>query len=89
MCFNVKMRWPEMGFTEFLWKLLATAMVIGIIGIWTAVHAQSGSVLRDYSYFVVGFSTLVGLVSAILAIILHIWQFKPRSRKGSLDQNSN
>ena len=72
-----------MSFTEFLWKLLATAVVIGIIGIWAAVHAQHGSALRDYSYFVVGFCTLVGLVSAIVAVISHIWQFKPRNRRAS------
>jgi hypothetical protein len=78
-----------MRFTEFLWKLLATAVVIGMIGVWVALHVESGSALRDYSYFVVGACTLVGLVSAILAIILHIWQFKPRSRRGILDQGSN
>ena len=70
-----------MRFTEFLWKLLATAAVIGIIGVWAANHTQDGSALRDDSYFVVGLCTIVGLVSAILAVILHIWQYKPRSRR--------
>lgn len=78
-----------MKFTEFCWKLLATAMVVGIIGVWVALHAESGSALQNYSYFVVGLCTLVGLVSATLAVITHIWQYKPRSRRGSLDQNSN
>jgi uncharacterized membrane protein YsdA (DUF1294 family) len=78
-----------MRFTEFCWKLLATAVVFGIIGVWVADHAQSGSALRDDSYFVVGLCTLVGLVSMILAVIAHIWQYKPRSRRRSLDQNSN
>jgi hypothetical protein len=77
-----------MSFTEFSWKLLATAVVVGIIGVWTADHAQSGSVLRDYSYFVVGLCALVGLASAILAVISHIWKYKPRSRR-HLEQNSN
>ncbi|SHM32072.1 hypothetical protein SAMN05444321_5954 [Bradyrhizobium lablabi] len=78
-----------MRFTEFLWKLLATAVVIGITGVWVALHAQSGSALRDYSYFVVGACTLVGLVSMMLAVISHIWQYKPRSRRHCADQNSN
>ena len=78
-----------MRFTEFFLKLLATAVVIGIIGVWVALHAQSDSALQDYSYFVVGACTLVGLVSMILAVISHIWQYKLRSRRHGLDQNSN
>jgi hypothetical protein len=79
----------KMSFTEFFWKLLATAVVIGIIGVAGADLAHSGSALRDYCYLVVGTCTLVALVSAILAVISHIWGFKPRSRRRSLDQNSN
>ena len=79
----------KMSFTEFLWKLLATAMVIGIIGVWVALHAQGGSALQDYSYFVVGACTLAGLASAILAVILHIWQYEPRSRRMGSGQDSN
>ncbi len=63
MRFNVKMRWPEMGFIEFLWKLVATVVVFGIIGILTANHAESGSALQGFSYFVVGSCALVGVVS--------------------------
>lgn len=79
----------KMSFTEFFWKLLATAVVIGMIGIWAALHAESGSALRDYSYFVVGACTLIGLASMIVAVISHIWQYKPRSRRVSSDQHSN
>lgn len=88
MRFNVKMRWPQMGFVEFLWKLVATAVVFGIIGIWTASHAESGSALQGFSYFVVGSCALVGAVSTILAVVLHIWRYKPRSRSrcGSMTQ---
>jgi len=78
-----------MRFTEFLWKLLATAVVIGMIGGWLALHAESGSPLRDYSHFVVGACTLVGFVSMTLAVISHIWGFKPRSRRVSSSQSSN
>jgi hypothetical protein len=78
-----------MSFTEFLWKLLATAVVIGIIGIVVANHAQHGSALQGYAYLVVGTCTLVGVVSTIVAVVSHIWRYKPRSRRGSLDQNSN
>lgn len=78
-----------MSFTEFLWKLLATAVVIGIIGIWVASHAQSDSALQGYAHFVVGMCTLVGVGSAITAVVLHIWKYKPRSRRGCLNQNSN
>ena len=31
----------KMSFTEFLWKLLATAVVIGMVGVWVALHAES------------------------------------------------
>lgn len=78
-----------MRFTEFFWKLLATAVVFGMIGVWVALHADSDSALRDYSYFVVGASTLVGLVSMTLAVLSHIWGFEPRSRRVSSGQNSN
>ena len=70
-----------MSFTEFLWKLLATAMVIGIIGVWAALHTESGSALQGYAYLVVGSCTLVGGVSMIVAVISHIWRYKPRSRR--------
>jgi uncharacterized membrane protein YsdA (DUF1294 family) len=66
-----------MSFTEFLWKLLATAMVIGIIGIMVATRAEHGSTLQGYAHLVVGTCTLV----TILAVILQIWQYKPRSRR--------
>ena len=89
MRFNVKMRWPEIGFIEFLWKLVATVVVFGIIGIFTATHSESGSDLQGFGYFVVGFCSLLGVVSAILAVITQIWQYKPRSRRGSLDQHPN
>ena len=89
MRFNVKMRWPEMGFIEFLWKLVATVVVFGIIGIWTASHAESGSELQGFSYFVVGSCALVGAASTVTAVVSHIWQYKPRSRRGCLDQNPN
>jgi hypothetical protein len=78
-----------MRLTEFLWKLLATAVVIGSVGVWVALHAQSDSALQGYAHLVVGTCTLVGLVSMIVAVILHIWQYKPRSRRGCLNQNSN
>jgi hypothetical protein len=89
MRFNMKMRWPEMGLIEFLWKLVATVVVFGIIGILTADHAESGSALQGFSYFVVGSCALVGVVSTITAVILHIWRYKPRSRRRCLSQNSN
>ncbi len=79
----------KMSFTEFLWKLLATAVVIGMVGVWVALHAESDSALRGYSYFVVGACTLVGLGSMIIAVISHIWQYKPRSRRVCSGQNSN
>jgi Na+/serine symporter len=66
-----------MSFTEFLWKLLATALVIGIIGIVVATYAEQGSTLQGYTHLVVGSCTLV----TILAVILQIWQYKPRSRR--------
>ena len=89
MRFNMKLRWPEMSFTEFLWKLAATSVVFGIIGIFTVNHAESGSDLQGFAYFVVGICALVGGVSAITAVIAHIWKYKPRSRRGCLNQNSN
>lgn len=78
-----------MSLTEFLWKLLATAMVFGIIGIFVATHAEHGSAFHGYAHLVVGTCTLVGGVSAILAVVLHIWKYKPRRRSGSLDQHSS
>lgn len=66
-----------MSFTEFLWKLLATAMVIGLMGIVVATHAEHGSTLQGCAHLVVGTCTLV----TILAVILQIWQYKPRSRR--------
>jgi hypothetical protein len=87
--FNVKMRWSEMGFIEFLWKLVATVVVFGIIGILTANHAESGSALQGFSYFVVGSCVLVGVVSTMTAVVSHIWRYKPRSRRGCLNQNPN
>lgn len=88
MRFNVKMRWSEMGFIEFLWKLVATVVVFGIIGIVTANHAESGSALQGLSYFVVGSCALVGVVSTVTAVVSHIWQYKPRSRRrcGNMSQ---
>ena len=65
MRFNVKMRWPERGFIEFLWKLVATVVVFGIIGTLTASHAESASALQGFSYFVVGGCAFVGVVSTI------------------------
>lgn len=82
MRFNVNMRWPEMSFTEVLWKLVATVVFFGIIGIWTAIHAESGSALQGFSYFVVGSCTLVGAVATMTAVVSHIWKYKPRSRRG-------
>lgn len=87
MRFNMKPRWPDMSFTEFLWKLVATAMVIGIIGGVTANHAESGSDLQGFAYFVVGSCAFIGVVSTVLAVILHIWKYKPRRRSGCLDQS--
>jgi len=81
MRFNVKMRWPEMGFIEFLWKLVATVVVFGAIGIFTAKHAESDSSLQGFAYFVVGICSLVAVVSAITAVVSHIWQYKPQSRR--------
>jgi hypothetical protein len=78
-----------MSFTEFLWKLLATSVVVGIIGVWAALHTQSGSALQGYAYLVVGTCTLVGAVSTLTAVVLHIWQYKPRSRRRCVDQSSN
>ncbi len=72
MRFNVKLGRPEMSLIEFLWKLAATVVVIGIIGIVTANHAESGSALQGFAYFVVGSSALIGVVSTILAIVSHI-----------------
>lgn len=89
MRFNVKMRWPEMGFIEFLWKLVATVVVFGIIGILTAHHAESGSALQGLSYFVVGSCALVGVLSTLTAVVSHIWRYKPPSRRRCLDQGSN
>ena len=71
----------KMSFTEFLWKLLATAMVIGIIGIVVANHAEHGSALQGYAHLVVGTCALVGVVSTMTAVLSHIWQYKPRSRR--------
>ena len=83
------MNFKEMSFTEILWKLLATSVVIGLIGVFTATHSDHGSTLQGFAYFVVGSCTLVGGVSAITAIVSHIWTYKPSSRRGCLDQGSN
>ena len=83
------MNFKEMSFTEFLWKLLATSVVIGLIGVFTATHSDHGSDLQGFAYFVVGTCTLVGGVSAITAIVSHIWKYKPRSRRGCVSQNPN
>ena len=89
MRFNAKMQWPKRGFIEFLWKLVATVVVFGIIGILTATHAESASALQGFSYFVVGSCAFVGVVSTILAVVSHIWRYKPRGRRGISEQNSN
>jgi len=86
---DMKVRWPEMGLIEFLWKLVATVVFIGIIGIVSASHAPTGSSLQGFSYFVVGSCSLIGLSATVLAVILHIWKYKPRNRSHCLDQNSN
>lgn len=88
MNLNTKVREPEMSFTEFLWKLVATVVFIAIIGIVVANHADDGSALQGYAHFVVGSCALVGLPAAIVAVLAHIWTYTPRGRRRSLEQKS-
>lgn len=88
MRFNLRI-WPDMGLIEFLWKLVATVVFIGLIGVVSASHAPTDSSLQGFSYFVVGSCSLIGLASAVLAVVLHIWKYKPQNQRQCVDQSSN